>query len=157
MLLAYLPQILIALGILALILEITVFGFTTLLLFFLGVGFLLTGISMQLGWQAVDITHAVWSVSLLTIAAALLLWKPLRQIQNHTEKPSQPSDFAQVSFQLPGDTTPHSDDVFHQYSGIRWYVRSQTPLPKGQWVKVVKTDVGIMWVEPLDEEASQES
>ncbi|MGO1295844.1 MAG: NfeD family protein [Vibrio sp.] len=151
MLLAYLPQILIALGILALILEITVFGFTTLLLFFLGIGFFITGISMQLGWQAVDLTHAVWSVALLTIAIAIVLWKPLRQIQNRTETPAGPSDFAQVSFQLTGDTTPHSDDVFHQYSGIRWYVRSQMPLSKGQWVKVVKTDVSVLWVEPLDD------
>ena len=151
MLLDYLPQILITCGIVALAVEVAVLGFATFILFFLGLGLLLTGLMMQFSWLAVDINHAMWSVSIITLGSALLLWKPLRRMQNKPDNNKIESDFAQETFQLTGDVDSESNDVLYSYSGINWKVRSRSPLTKGQWVKVVETAVGVLWVEPKDQ------
>ena len=151
MLLDYLPQILITCGIVALAVEVAVLGFATFILFFLGLGLLATGLMMQFGWLAVDINHTMWSITIITFGSALLLWKPLRRMQSKPDTNKIESDFAQETFQLTGDVNSGSNDVLYSYSGINWKVRSRSPLVKGQWVKVVETEVGVLWVEPKDQ------
>lgn len=150
MLLDYLPQLLMTSGIVALAVEVAVLGFATFILFFLGLGLLATGLMMQFGWLSVDINHAMWSVSIITLGSALLLWKPLRRMQNTPDTRKNESDFAQKTFQLTGDVDSESNDVLYSYSGINWKVRSHSPLTKGQWVKVIETEVGVLWVEPIE-------
>jgi inner membrane protein len=154
MLIDYLPQILIAAGIFALAIEVMVLGFSTFILFFLGLGCFITGLTMQFAWQEANITHAIWSISIITFASALFLWKPLRKMQSQTSTEKNESDFAQITFELTGHVNSTSDDVLYQYSGINWKVRSRTPLSKGQWVKVVDTDVSVLWVEPIKDPSS---
>lgn len=151
MLLDYLPQILITSGIVALAVEVAVLGFATFILFFLGLGLLATGLMMQFGWLAVDINHTMWSITIITFGSALLLWKPLRRMQSQPDTNKIESDFAQETFQLTGDVNSGSNDVLYSYSGINWKVRSRSPLVKGQWVKVVETEVGVLWVEPKEQ------
>lgn len=150
MILDYLPQILIASGIIALAVEITILGFATFILLFLGLGLLLTGLAMQVNFLSVDINHAMWSVSIVTFVSALLLWKPLRRMQSNQGSQKIESDFAKETFQLTEDVDKGSNDVLYLYSGINWKLRSRKPLSKGQWVKVVETEVGVLWVEPVE-------
>ena len=58
------------------------------------------------------------------------------------------NDFADILFVLDDDL--NSDNVVtHQYSGIEWKIKSNTPLEKGTQVKVVKKEVGVLWVEAV--------
>ncbi|WP_153447284.1 NfeD family protein [Vibrio algicola] len=148
---SYFPQVLMALGIVLLIIEIAVFGFSTFLLFFMGLGVFFTGLSMQFNLLEANIHNAIWLGGVLTCIFALILWRPLKHLQNKpVDKEHQRTDFAQITFVLTDDVNSSSDTVLHAYSGINWKVRSQQPLSKGQTVSVVKQDVGVLWVESVD-------
>ncbi|SDG81108.1 hypothetical protein SAMN04488136_10344 [Vibrio xiamenensis] len=149
-LLDYLPELLMAAGIVALAIEVGLLGFSTFILFFVGVAVFLTGLAMEFGWLEAGVNQAMWSSIVLTFMLALLLWKPLKAMQNRSVTDETHSDFAQQTFVLTGDIDRTSDDVLYAYSGINWKVRSQTPLRRGQTVKVVKTEVSVMWVEPVE-------
>lgn len=146
----YLPQILMTVGVLALTIEVIVLGFATFILLFIGMALFLSGLMMQLGLLDTNINNAVWLSVVLTSMFAILLWKPLKNIQNKQPAETHDSDFAQVTFTLTGDIDSTSTDVFHSYSGINWQVRSSVPLQKGQHVKVIKSEVGILWVEATE-------
>ena len=152
-LLDYLPELLMSLGIIALIIEVAVLGFATFILFFVGLSLLATGIAMQMGWLSVNVTTAIWANLVVTFVLALVLWKPLKKLQNRSGSTAdnEPSDFAQQTFVLTGDVNAHSDDVFYAYSGINWKVRSDQPLTQGTKVKVVKIEVSVMWVKPVND------
>ncbi len=148
--LSYLPQILMALGVGALIVEIAILGFATFILLFIGSSLFLTGFAMYLTWLPATINMAIWSNIIVTALLALTLWKPLKRLQNKTDHKPIESDFAQQMFVLNADINATSDTMQHHYSGINWKVRSLEPLNKGQTVKVVRTEVGVLWVEAVD-------
>lgn len=75
--------ILMVLGILWLALEMLAFGFTTFYLFFLGLAFLITGLLMFLGLLASTWSMALLGIVMLTVLSAAVLWKPLRDMQDH--------------------------------------------------------------------------
>lgn len=144
-------QVMMALGIFLLVLEVAVFGFATLILLFIGLAIFLSGLMMQLGWLNETVNTALWSSSLLSIGLALVLWKPFRLLQNSSPTQSMESDFARLTFRLSGDVDMASDNVVYPYSGIEWKVKSEKPLKQGQLVRVVKTEVSVFWVEAVDE------
>ena len=148
---SYLPQVLMALGTIALIIEIAVFGFSTFLLFFVGLALFCTGLAIQFNLIEASLHHAVWLSGALTCIFALILWRPLKRLQNQpSDETLKSSDFAQITFVLTDDINASSDTVVHAYSGINWNVRSQQLLSKGQTVKVIRHDVGILWVESVE-------
>ncbi|QTH73645.1 NfeD family protein [Pseudoalteromonas xiamenensis] len=137
-------------GIVALCIEILVFGFATFILLFLGLSCLISALSMYLG-----LVNESWEVALtfnavVTVVLALLLWKPLERMQNKQDLTAVKSDFANIEFQLVEDVEPNSDNVTFSYSGISWKLKSTQPLLKGQFVRVTKKDVGIFWVMPVE-------
>ncbi|HCH01602.1 MAG TPA: activity regulator of membrane protease YbbK [Vibrio sp.] len=148
---SYLPQVLMAVGVIALIVEVVVLGFATFIFFFIGLSLVISGFCMYMGWIDATIHYAIWTNIILTIVFAAVLWRPFKQLQNRQTKQNYQSDFAQQTFVLKGNVDANTDDVTHAYSGIQWKVRSEQPLMEGQKVKVVKMEVGIMWVEAINE------
>lgn len=146
----YLPQILMSVGVIALIIEVVVLGFAIFIFFFIGLALFITGLSMYLGWLDASVNMAIWSSIILTLVFALILWRPFKKLQNKQATQDTSSDFAQETFVLTGEVNRTSNDVLHAYSGINWKVRSEQPLQAGQVVKVVKTEVGILWVKAVD-------
>lgn len=144
-------QVMMALGVFLLVLEVAVFGFATLILLFIGLAVFLSGLMMQFGWLNETVNSVLWSSSLLSFGLALVLWKPLRLLQNKSPTQSLESDFARLTFRLSGDVDMASEDVVYPYSGIQWKVKSEKPLKQGQMVRVVKTEVSVFWVEAVDE------
>ena len=147
----YFPELLMVLGIAALIIEIVLLGFSTFLLLFVGIALFCTGLAMKFGLLDATLYNATWLSSALTCILALFLWRPLKSLQN---KPANndllKSDFAKITFVLTGDVNETSDNVLHTYSGIQWKVRSKYSLSKGQTVQVVHNDVGVLWVEAVE-------
>lgn len=141
-------EILMVLGIAALIVEVAVLGFATFVLLFLGISLLLTGLAMNIGLLEASLMTALWSNTLLTGVLAVMLWKPLRRMQNKVDHKDIDSDFADQSFVLTGDVDMRGE-TSHSYSGVQWKLKSQQLIPAGTLVKVVKTEVGVMWVEAL--------
>ncbi|MBD1583034.1 NfeD family protein [Pseudoalteromonas sp. S16_S37] len=148
LLLNNLPQSLIIIGIIALIIEVAVLGFATFVLLFLGISLIFSGTMMYAGLLANDWMTALWVNAVLTFVLALILWKPLKRLQQPSTDEEISNDFADIDFVLEEDLHD-SSQVFHSYSGIQWQLKSEQPLSKGTRVKVVKKTVGVMWVKAL--------
>ncbi|UTV29183.1 NfeD family protein [Photobacterium atrarenae] len=144
----HLPQALMVLGVLALITEVAVLGMSTFILLFLGLSLLATGILMNVAILDSSLTTALWSNTLLTAALAFILWKPLKRMQESKGAKDIQSDFAELTFILESDVDDRGLTQY-AYSGINWKLKSRQPLAAGTQVKVVKKEVGVMWVEAL--------
>lgn len=141
-------QTLMVLGVLALIVEVAVLGMSTFILLFLGMSLFVTGLMMHFGLFSDSLTTALWSNSLLTAAFAVFLWKPLKRMQENVDSKQVKSDFAELDFLLADDVNEQGLSTF-LYSGISWKLKSKIPLKAGTHVKVVKKEVGVMWVEAI--------
>ena len=80
-------------------------------------------------------------VAILTGLLAVLLWKPLKDMQNHVDHKPASGDLVGHSFVLSGDIGPGQTINYH-YSGIEWRVKSTEPLNAGTEVEVTVADVG---------------
>lgn len=139
------PRLLLFLGIAILLIDIVVLGFSTFILFFLGVSLLLSAIIMMLG-----IVPSTWVAALLLNVIlvpliAAVLWRPLKRLQE--QKSSEPihNDFADHQFVLEGDVDLRGLTK-HRYSGIEWSLKSEHPIPAGTTVEVERLEVGTLWI-----------
>jgi membrane protein implicated in regulation of membrane protease activity len=144
-----LSQWLFILGIGLLVIEIAFLGFATFVLFFVGLAMLVTGALMALGVLPEGINIAVIAVSFLSIAAAIVLWKPLKNIQSPTEEENIEVGFVGHRFQVDADIAPDQPGSY-AYSGIVWVVVSDRAIAKATSVKVVQADVGQLTVVSVD-------
>ena len=144
-----LSQWLFMLGIGLLVIEIAFLGFATFVLFFIGLAMLATGGLMAMEILPQTINSAVIAVSLLSIAAAFALWKPLKKIQTPTADSEIEVGFIGHRFQTATDIAPDQPGE-HIYSGITWTVVSDHAIAKATHVKVVQADVGQFTVVPVE-------
>lgn len=142
-----LGQVLIFAGLGLLAIEVTVLGFSTFFLFFLGLASLISGILMYMGVVPETAVNALISLAVLTLASALLLWRPLKTMQEQVERKPVQSDLIGYSFALESDIDPAAPGS-HRFSGVTWKVKSTEPLNAGTEVEVVRADVGELTVAP---------
>lgn len=134
-------------GIVLLIVEMMVLGFSTFILLFLGISFLLTGLIMTIGVVPETVISALWVNSILTTLIAIVLWKPLKRMQKHEGKPGEiKSDFIGQELMLESDVDLGGKTEY-LYSGVSWKLKSNNPIAKGSHVRVTKAEVGVLWVE----------
>ncbi|MDT8452636.1 MAG: NfeD family protein [Gammaproteobacteria bacterium] len=138
-------------GFILLAAEALVFGFATIILLFAGIGALVTGLLMAVGVLPETWIAGVASFGLSTGIVSILLWKPMRRLQNDNVSPqSNSSDLIGYGFVLQEDISPMSSGS-HRYSGVDWKVELDAnagvdSLPAGQRVTVVSVDAGIFRV-----------
>lgn len=143
----------IALGFILLGIEVLVFGFTTIVFLFAGLGAVTTGLLMQTGLLPETWTAGISSLGLSTGLFSILLWKPLHRIQsNSTPQKDQSSDLIGLEFVLEQDIT-HIQPGTTKYSGISWRVEIDKTagvdaISAGTRVVVVSLDAGIFRVKP---------
>lgn len=138
---ANLAYVLIFLGFALLAIEVAVLGFSVMILFFIGLGCLLTGILIFTGLIPATLVSALTGVAVLSFLSAVILWKPLKKMQDEVEKSEVKGDLIGYSFVLETDISTREHGV-HKYSGIEWKVKSDDPIAAGTEVEVVRTDVG---------------
>lgn len=145
-----LSNVLIAAGIGALIVDMVFFGFGTFILIFLGGSLLISGLAMLVGILPSTMDAALWSNAILTAILGVVLWKPLRRIQNKNGSKQITNDFASDPFVLKQDVDIQGLTE-HMYSGVRWKLRSHQPISQGTLVEVVKVEVGSLWVKAKEQ------
>jgi membrane protein implicated in regulation of membrane protease activity len=143
-----LSQSLIVAGIALLIIEVAILGFATFVLFFMGCSMVITGLLMLFGILDATYITAFWSNAVVTGILAALLWQPLKRSQQSSGADKETPTTISHQFVLEHDVDSQGS-THHKYSGIKWKVKSQQPLVKGTMVKVVKADVGALWVEEV--------
>ena len=140
-LIASLSGILLFLGIALLAIEMLVFAFSSFILFFVGLACLITGLLMILGLLPPSLTIAFLAVAILSGLLAVMLWKPLKNMQNHVDHTPASGDLVGHSFVLTGDVAP-GQTINYRYSGIEWRIKSEQVLSAGTEVEVTIANVG---------------
>lgn len=136
-----LAQSLIGLGLLLLAIEVLILGFATFVLFFVGLGALLSGTFVYLGVIPATLTAALLSMAITTALLALVLWKPLKNLQAKVETKKVTSDLIGHRFTLTEHISSEHQPLYH-YSGINWRLTSDQPLTSGTEVEVIGVEVG---------------
>jgi len=104
---------------LSLVLELGIMGLSGPLLFF-AIASAVTGVLVSFGlidgWQS-----EVLVVGLLTAVITLVLWKPLKAMQNSRSKTDDSSDMIGLQVPVAEDVTKEAGNI--RYSGINWNAR----------------------------------
>lgn len=141
-------------GFILLVAEALVFGFATIIILFAGIGALVTGLLMTIGVLPETWIAGVSSFGLSTGVVSILLWKPMRRLQNdNVSSQSNSSDLIGYEFVLQEDISPMKTG-HHRYSGIDWTVEldhsaAADSLSAGQRVRVASVDAGIFRVKSV--------
>lgn len=137
--------LLVVLGVTLLVIEVGVFGFSLLILFFIGLACILTGVLMAIGIMPMSLIVAFGSVAVLSLVLAFSLWKPLKRMQDSGGNKEIKGDFIGHSFVLASPVSPTQSGV-HRMSGVNWKVKSNALIAAGTEVEVVKVEVGELTV-----------
>ena len=136
-----LPESLIMAGLALLVIEVVVLGFSTFVLFFVGLAAVLAGGLMAVGVVPDSMLNALSSVGVLTALLAMLLWRPLKSMQDTVESKKVTSDLVGHSFIL-NEAVSMTKNPAYRYSGIDWKLSSEQELSAGTLVEVARVAVG---------------
>jgi|TARA_B110000459_G_C16556791_1_gene469520 membrane protein implicated in regulation of membrane protease activity len=136
-----LSESLIMAGLALLVLEVVVLGFSTFVLFFVGLAAVVAGGLMTVGIVPDSMLSALSSVGVLTALLAIFLWRPLKSMQGNVESKKVTSDLVGHSFIL-NETVSMTKNPAYRYSGIDWNLSSEKELSAGTLVEVTGVAVG---------------
>ena len=139
--------VLVVTGLVLLIIEVAILGFATFVLFFVGLAALITAGIFYTGVIEATYINAFFCCAVLTAIIALVLYKPLKQMQQQVEKKTVKGDFNGLRFRLSEAIAPEAPGS-HKYSGISWSVQCDEPIAAGTEVEVTNAEVGIFHVRP---------
>jgi membrane protein implicated in regulation of membrane protease activity len=144
-------KLLYALAGIILVIELTVLGLGGPLLF-IGIACAITGVFVTTGllgsWEA-----EVFSVGILSLLSAVLLWKPLKQLQGPNKVNDSSSDMIGQIVPVSEDVTRNGGSVRH--SGINWQARLDSSssidvLSSGERVEICGVEGNVMIVKVQD-------
>jgi hypothetical protein len=136
-----LSESLIIVGLALLVIEVVVLGFSTFVLFFVGLAAVVAGGLMTVGVVPYSMLSALSSLGVLTALLALLLWRPLKSMQGKVESKKVTSDLVGHSFIL-NEAVSMTKNPTYRYSGIEWSLSSEQELSAGTLVEVTGVAVG---------------
>lgn len=145
----YLPQSFIVVGLILLVIEVLILGFSTFFLFFIGIALIASGLLMAIGLLPETLFNALLSTAIIATLVALVAWKPMKNIQNKVEPKHVNNDMIGHQFVLTGELAS-GRTIIHRYSGIDWQVKAKEPLAAGTEVRIIGVEVGILTVERVN-------
>lgn len=138
-------------GFVLLAIEVLAFGFTSGVLLFGSIGALIAGSALFFGWVPHTWLAGIALFTLSSVASALLLWKPLKKLQDGGELGGdQSSDLIGYQFRLDSTVTLTSPGSV-KYSGVDWRVElddseGEEQIDAGQKVSVSRVNAGVFQV-----------
>ncbi|MCV2403031.1 NfeD family protein [Marinomonas sp. C2222] len=132
-----------------LVIEVAVLGFSTFVLFFVGLAAIASGGLIYFGVIPDDLLSAFLSTGVITVVAATILWKPLKKMQSDVSTVKAQGDLAGHQFILQESVSP-THIVTYQYSGISWKLISTTSIEAGTKVEVIDVQVGEFHIKAVD-------
>ena len=142
-------------GFVLLAIEIGFLGLASGIVLFAGIGALVTGAMLWLGWLPETWLAGIASFGISAFASAVVLWRPLLRLQNYrTPAKDNSSDLVGYRFVLDGPIAPGTP-ASTRYSGIEWRVELEPGGPvdrleSGALVEVRSVDAGVFRVAPAD-------
>jgi membrane protein implicated in regulation of membrane protease activity len=145
-----LAESLIIIGLVLLVIEIVVLGFSTFVLFFVGLAMLITGGLLYLGILPDSMLSALYSIGVFTALMAIFLWRPLKSMQGKVKTKKVTNDMVGHSFIL-NEAVSASRNPVYRYSGIDWNLSSEEELSAGTSAEVIDVEVGKLVVKAKTE------
>lgn len=142
---ANMAESLIIVGLVLLAIEIAVLGFSTFVLFFVGLAAVITGGLLYIGAIPESMLSALLSIGVFTALLAVSLWRPMKSLQGKVEQKKVTSDLVGHSFVLTENVAPGLSPTY-RYSGIDWKLICDEPLNAGTTVEVTGVAVGTFTV-----------
>lgn len=146
--LSHLPQSLIVLGLILLAIEVIVLGFSTFVLFFMGIGSIATGALMSFGLFEATILNSLLSIAIISTLVAIFSWKPMKNMQNKVEVTQVDNGMIGHQFTIT-ETLNIGQTITHHYSGITWKVKSKEQINAGTEVEITEMQVGLLTVKSV--------
>ncbi|MBJ7538790.1 NfeD family protein [Marinomonas transparens] len=146
-----LAQSLFVVGLILLVIEVAVLGFSTFVLFFTGLAAMVTGVLLYVDIIPNTGLSAMFSTGMLTLIAAVMLWRPLKRMQSHVSPKKAQGDLVGHRFILQEAVSPLQVGTYH-YSGVDWKLISLTPIEAGTRVEVTEAEVGAFHIQALEAE-----
>lgn len=146
-----LVETLLIIGLLLLAIEVLVLGFSTFVLFFIGLGSIASAGVIYVGLVPDSFLPALLSVSVSSTLFALLLWRPLKTMQTKVDTKRADNDLVGHCFVIEQDVSPKAHGKY-RYSGIDWSLQSAELINAGTLVEVVRTDVGVFHIQAKQSE-----
>ena len=143
-----LAQSLFIVGLILLVIEVAVLGFSTFVLFFVGLAAMATGALVYVGVLPNSLLSASLSTGVMTILATLILWKPLKRMQSKVSTKKTKSEFTDHQFYLKESVSPTQSPKYH-YSGVEWSLVSEEPIEAGTKVEVTEAEVGKLHIKAI--------
>jgi membrane protein implicated in regulation of membrane protease activity len=140
-------EVLLITGLSLLVIEVLVLGFSTFFLFFFGLGLIGASLFFFSGMLDASVSNALIAMSIISGLSAIVLWKPLKKMQNKVDHRPVESDLIGYRFQVQVDVA-EKESINHQYSGIAWKISCDQALRAGEEVEVIEVGVGKMKVKP---------
>jgi inner membrane protein len=132
-------------GLILLVIEVAVLGFATFILFFAGIAAMITGTLIYFQVLPDSLLPALLCTGLITAISALLLWKPLKKMQNQVDTTKAKGDLVGHTFVL-SQAVSASEKGKYRYSGIDWTLVSNEALSAGTKVEVTEAEVGVFHI-----------
>lgn len=143
---SHLSETLIVLGLIFLAIEILVLGFSTFVLFFIGIGSIITGILMVIGLLPDTLLNSLLATAIISSLVAIVSWQPMKRMQSEVDPNQIENDMIGHQFVLSDDLLI-GKTITHHYSGIDWQVKANEVLLTGTNVMIVGMEVGLLTVE----------
>ena len=141
----HLTESLLIIGLILLILEVAILGFATFILLFIGLAALITAGFFHFDVFEPNVLTAFLSVSVISMLAAVILWRPLKQLQSNVDTTKAKSDLIGHQFVLAESVSLTETPNYH-YSGVNWKLMSDVPIEAGTKVEVVIAEVGMFHI-----------
>ncbi|WP_394180234.1 NfeD family protein [Marinomonas posidonica] len=144
-----LVQSFLVVGLILLVIEVAVLGFTTFFLFFAGVAAIATSVLLYADVIPNTLLSSLMSTGVLTLVAALVLWRPLKAMQANVSRKKAQGDLVGHQFVLQ-DRVSANESPSYSYSGVKWQLISQQPLEAGTRVEVTEAEVGMFHIKAVE-------
>lgn len=145
-----LAESLMIIGLLLLVIEVAVLGFSTFVLFFVGLAAMLTGALVYVKLLPDNGLTALLCTGVITGITAIFLWKPLKKMQSSVSKTKAQGDLVGHSFILQEEVSP-THVVMYPYSGVEWKLITTQPIAAGTKVEVIDAEVGAFHIQAVDD------
>lgn len=136
-----LAESLFVIGLILLVIEVAVLGFSTFVLFFVGLAAMVTGALLYVGILPDSGLGSMFSTGILTLIFAGVLWGPLKRMQSNVSPKKAQGDLVGHEFVLKEPVSPELSPNYH-YSGVNWSLISEELIEAGTRVEVTEAEVG---------------
>ncbi|MGO3346136.1 MAG: NfeD family protein [Marinomonas sp.] len=135
-------------GLILLVVEVAVLGFSTFVLFFTGLAAMVTGALLYVGLLPNSGLGALLSTGVLTLVFAGALWQPLKSMQANVSTKKAKGDLVGHQFVLQEVVSPTLSPMYH-YSGVNWALISEERIEIGTRVEVTDAEVGAFHIKAV--------